>query len=667
LTGEDQHEVNSAKYDVRGRPPTGGRLRGFTVQTCESLGIAMTERDPRMSHTPDLRMPRTPHLYAESPIDPLWIGRHLAGAGLAFEKHRFGLPTRHGVTSPFEYGGDGGGDATARAEIRVDGLPLATKVALPALAPLHFVVVDEPDTIDGLVARYLDGLDAPLYLAFRNRSLSSPSAPHTINEVIASLLGPQWTARRSVQIVALDTSERRRAALAALAGEAGPSLYILAAPSQELVSTPPPLIEQLGRGVTTIAFDEFHALVAACSWVMTTHRRLVDAAPLVFYSTRDLRRELLGAGEAVIATSLFELPRHAEAVRGQVGVDGDLAGVVDLSLAGSPVTTLEDLLTAPDLRSLVLDHAATLDEESLARLTHLEALSLRGHWLRDGRLLAPLTRLRRLVLDLVPRAGVDTLAALTGLESLAIERQPLADLAFAAAHPRLRELTVEAAPDTRDFLAPLAALTALVQLEARGRGVVDLLPLARVPLAILHLGRTGVTDIAPLANVATLAELELPQTAVRDVSPLARLPALRRLNLFQTDVVDLTPVARNPALGELALGGGDAVDLTPLAAARSLATLDVQATRIPSLGAISGIASLSSLILRYCELPDLHPLGRLPALRYLDLTGTTQADLTVLTSLPALRTLVIEDGRLSASDIAHLAPRVAITSTPPRR
>jgi hypothetical protein len=73
------------------------------------------------------------------------------------------------------------------------------------------------------------------------------------------------------------------------------------------------------------------------------------------------------------------------------------------------------------------------------------------------------------------------------------------------------------------------------------------------------------------------------------------------------------------------------------------------------------------LILRYCELPELHPLGRLHALHYLDLTGTTQADLTVLTSLPALRTLIIEDGRLSASLIAHLAPRVAIASTPPPR
>jgi len=616
-----------------------------------------------MTHTPDLRMPGTPHLYTESPIDPLWIGRHMAGAGIAFEKHRFGLPTRHGVTSPFEYGG---GDGPARAEVRIDGLPLATKVVMPPLAPLHFIAVYEPDASDGLVARYLDGIDAPLYLAFRNRPLSPP-APYTINDVIASVFGARSMPRPGVQIVALDTGERRRGALAALAGKAGPYLYVLAAPSQELVSAPPPLIEHLGRGATTIAFDHFHALVAACSWVMTTHRRLVDAAPLVFYSTRDLRREVLGAGAAVIMTSLSELPRHAEAVREQVGVDGDLAGVVELSLAGSPVTTLENLLGAPDLRSLVLDHSAALDEESLARLTHLEALSLRGHWLRDGRLLTPLTGLRRLVLDLAPRAGVDTLAALTGLESLAIERQPLADLAFAAAQPRLRELTVEAAPDARDFLAPLAALTALVQLEARGRGVVDLRPLARVPLAVLRLGRTGVIDIAPLATVATLEELELPQTAIRDLSPLAGLPALRYLNLFQTGVVDFTPVARNPALAELVLGGADAVDLTPLAAARALRTLDVQATRILSLGAISGIASLSSLILRYCELPELHPLGRLPALRYLDLTGTTQADLSVLTSLPALRTLIIEDGRLPASLIAQLAPRVEITPTPTTR
>jgi hypothetical protein len=611
------------------------------------------EREPHMT--------RIPHLYAESPVDPLWIGRHLAGAGLAFEKHRFGLATQHGVASWFEFGGVG---EPARAEVRVDGLPFTTRVVMPALAQLHFLAVYEPDARDGLVARYLDVLDAPLYLAFRNRPLSLQSAPRTVNDVVASVLSASWTPRLGVEVVALDTGERRRAALAALAGPAGPYLYVLAAPAPELVTAPPPLIEHLGRGAATIPFDQFHALVAACAWVMTTHRRIADAAPLVFYSTRDLRRELVAAGEAVITTSLSELPHHAEAVREQVGVDGDLAGVIDLSLADGPVTTLEALLGAPDLRSLVLDRTAALDEESLARLTRLEALSLRGHWLRDGRLLAPLARLRRLVLDLVPRAGVQTLAALTSLEALAIERQPLADLTFTAALPRLRELTVQAAADARDFLAPLAGLPALTQLEARGRGTVDLRPLARLPLTVLRLGRTGVTDVAPLATVATLEDLELPENRVADIAALAGLPALRCLNLFQTDVVDLTPVGTLPALGDLALGGVDTLDLAPLAAARALGTLDVQDTRIPSLEPISGLASLSSLTLRHCELPDLRPLGRLPALRYLDLTRTRNADLAALAALPALRTLVIEDGRLPAPLLAQLAPRVTITSMP---
>jgi hypothetical protein len=609
-------------------------------------------------------MTRTTYLYAESPMDPLWIGRHLAGAGVVFEKHRFSLPTRSGLASPFEYGDV---DAPARAEVRVDGLPIATRVAMPPLAPLHVAVVYQPEPgaeEDGVVARYLDRLDAPLYLAFRNRPLSSAAPPHTIAEVVASILGAPYPATAGVQLVALDTGARRRAALAALAGKAGPQLYLLAAPSPAMVSAPPALIEHLGRGATFVPFDAFHALVTACSWVMTTHRRLADAAPLAFYSARDLRAELLASGEAVVVTSLSELPRHAEAVREQVGVAGELAGVVELSLADSPVTTLEALLGAPHLRSLVLDHTAALDEESLGRLAGLETLSLRGHWLRDGRLLASLPRLRRLVLDLVPRAGAQTLAALPGLEALAIERQPLAELAFATALTGLRELTVEAAADASDFLAPLAGLPALAQLEARGRGVVDLRPLARLPLTILLLGGTGVTDVAPLATVATLEDLELPQTRVADVAALAGLPALRALNLFQTDVVDLTPVARMPALGELALGGVDAIDLAPLAAARALGTLDVQDTRISSLEPISGIASLSSLTLRYCELPDLRPLGRLPGLRYLDLTGTTHADLAALASLPVLRTLVIEDGRLPAPLIAHLASRVAISSTP---
>src|SRR6185436_19862379 len=61
----------------------------------------------------------------------------------------------------------------------------------------------------------------------------------------------------------------------------------------------------------------------------------------------------------------------------------------------------------------------------------------------------------------------------------------------------------------------------------------DLAPVSMLPLVVLKLAKSGVTDLAPLASIRSLKTLDVEDTKVRDLAPLSGL-ALESLNLDGT-------------------------------------------------------------------------------------------------------------------------------------
>jgi len=93
----------------------------------------------------------------------------------------------------------------------------------------------------------------------------------------------------------------------------------------------------------------------------------------------------------------------------------------------------------------------------------------------------------------------------------------------------------------RDISA-LAALRDLRELDINGTAVIDLSPLAKLPLVKLDLGASRVYDLRPLAKVP-LEELELYGTRVTDLLPVADAP-IRSLGLNGVGVGDLSVLSR---------------------------------------------------------------------------------------------------------------------------
>jgi hypothetical protein len=91
-------------------------------------------------------------------------------------------------------------------------------------------------------------------------------------------------------------------------------------------------------------------------------------------------------------------------------------------------------------------------------------------------------------------------------------------------------------------LAPLAKMSKLRRLRIEGLQIKDFAPLSSCrQLELLYAGSTGITDLAPLRGLHLMA-LDLATTHIHDLSPLAGMP-LRVLRVDRTNPADAHPLA----------------------------------------------------------------------------------------------------------------------------
>jgi serine/threonine protein kinase/Leucine-rich repeat (LRR) protein len=224
---------------------------------------------------------------------------------------------------------------------------------------------------------------------------------------------------------------------------------------------------------------------------------------------------------------------------------------------------------------------------------------------------------------------------------------------------------------TRGFSADRDGMLYLDGLRERG-DVVDLTPLAGMPIVRLRLRGTKVIDLAPLRGMP-LTDLDISNTPVRDLAPLAGAP-LVALNLAGTRVETLDGLA-GVQLEDLDISDTRVESLAPLAGAplRVLKASRSQVQRIEALASsriheadfahtplqdISGLAGtrISSLRLSGSRVTDLSPLAGVPLTR-LSIDGTQVADLGPVSSAP-LRQI-----QLSGSQVGNLKPLAGMALT----
>lgn len=147
---------------------------------------------------------------------------------------------------------------------------------------------------------------------------------------------------------------------------------------------------------------------------------------------------------------------------------------------------------------------------------------------------------------------------------------------------------------------------------------------------------SSLADFAYMPNLRTLA---LCNQQIVDLSPLAGLP-LERLDLHGNQITDLSPLSSCTALQAVRISENPITTLSPLANCPMLIMVNASRTLLPSAESIRGLQALQTLYLLDCQtLDDISDLKSCESLQGLSLWPCNARQLAEITQLTNLRWL----------------------------
>ncbi len=230
-----------------------------------------------------------------------------------------------------------------------------------------------------------------------------------------------------------------------------------------------------------------------------------------------------------------------------------------LDLEGSPVESIMDVLSLPELVYLNVDNSRIFEEEvpeiliqkpSLNIIYRTEALmtwwsELDEVWktlLRkqnstpenpDSEQLHAMTGRSFLEFERVSIGKVEALTMFSNLRSLTIFDAPLMDISPISEMKLLKVLKISQVP-VSDF-SPLSSLNLLEELDISNTGISDLDPLSNlIHLKKLNISGTNLKVLKGLEGLINLEELDVASTNLRSLRPIEGLTSLKKLSCFNT-------------------------------------------------------------------------------------------------------------------------------------
>ena len=124
-----------------------------------------------------------------------------------------------------------------------------------------------------------------------------------------------------------------------------------------------------------------------------------------------------------------------------------------------------------------------------------------------------------------------------------------------------------------------------------------------INLEFLHIGRTEVSDLTPLAGLEKLQVLKLFENRISDISPLSGLINMEFLQLQNNQISDLTPLANLHNLRVLELHDNQISDISPLSELVGLQALNLAHNFISDFTPLVSLTHLQTLHIYYNPIP----------------------------------------------------------------
>lgn len=327
------------------------------------------------------------------------------------------------------------------------------------------------------------------------------------------------------------------------------------------------------------------------------------------------------------------------ALRDQLGMTrteelytNDLWAITEFTVPAQ-ARTLEDLAKLTHVESLTITNLPTGSLQDLATLTELRSLDLTGCRFAASELevLAKLPKLEKLVLS---NCGLSTLANLqevTNLTYLDISNNTIRNLEPLQNMEHLQELYMKLNAVTS--LDVLAYLYNLEKLDVSFNSVSSLIPLAQCSkLTWLDVSNNTISSVDGIANLKLLTSLSLNYNSLSDISALGACTQLKELSFTNNSVYDLSNLGSlyNLEIIDFSYNNIPALPAWPQNSA--LRVVQGSHNNVNSVYVLGGMSNLTYVSMDYNSLTDINALANCPNLVQVNVYGNPISDVSELTA-----------------------------------
>ncbi|MEN2281274.1 leucine-rich repeat domain-containing protein [Algoriphagus sp. SE2] len=234
-----------------------------------------------------------------------------------------------------------------------------------------------------------------------------------------------------------------------------------------------------------------------------------------------------------------------------------------LDLEGSPVESIMDVLSLPELSYLNVNNSRIFEEEVPEILIQKPSLNiiyrtdaLMTWWSELDEVWKTLLRKQNSTPE---NPNTEQLHAMTGKSSLDFERVSIGKVEALTIFNNLRSLTI--------FDAPLMDISPIGEMKL---------------LRVLKISQVPVSNFTPISSLNQLEELDISNTGISDLAPLANLIHLKKLNISGTNLKVLKGLEGLINLEELDVASTNLRSLRPIEGLTNLKKLSCFNTRLNS-------------------------------------------------------------------------------------
>lgn len=246
------------------------------------------------------------------------------------------------------------------------------------------------------------------------------------------------------------------------------------------------------------------------------------------------------------------------------------------------------------------------------------------------------------------------------LTSLVITYSSCEDYSFFNGTPALQKLSLHGCMVPDDALNLIGSLTELTELDLSGSGISTIAPLADLAnLSSLDVSGNNISDLTPLAGLTKLNVLNLADNAFTSLDALATFTQVTELNISDNAITSISALASCTGLTSLLASNNQISEVSVLQNMPSLEVLELAGNSISDVSVLSACPKLTRLDLAENNLISIDILGSLIDLTYLDISHNSITVLPQLQTQARLQQFYASYNQLS--DISALAGLVGLT------